>query len=163
MSRGRKKIEVDREELQKAITQVEATQELTNRTALWNAVAQTEYAKNISLSPQTAMLRAEQFQLNISTPKGLRGRAPGSGPVPRRPKSQRVSLEVVTLQKKNFFDESLHPIVDKAASGSMKAAIKLKCIDCCAGSKLEVALCTITTCPLWGFRPYKRVPRESVR
>jgi hypothetical protein len=31
-------------------------------------------------------------------------------------------------------------------------ALRLRCIDCCAGSSLEVRLCTAVSCPAWPFR-----------
>jgi len=31
-------------------------------------------------------------------------------------------------------------------------AIRLKCLDCCAGSRKEVRLCPVRDCPLWPFR-----------
>lgn len=36
-------------------------------------------------------------------------------------------------------------------SGRAKA-IRAKCLDCCAGSSIEVARCHITACALWPFR-----------
>lgn len=38
-------------------------------------------------------------------------------------------------------------------------AIRAKCIDCCAGQRKEVALCTAKYCDLWPYRmgtdPYR--------
>ena len=31
-------------------------------------------------------------------------------------------------------------------------AIRLKCLDCCAGQAAEVRKCPVTNCPLWRFR-----------
>ena len=31
-------------------------------------------------------------------------------------------------------------------------ALRLRCIDCCAGSSLEARLCTAVSCPSWPFR-----------
>ena len=47
-------------------------------------------------------------------------------------------------------------------------AIRQNCIECCGGSKNEVKLCTITSCPLYAFRfgknPYsKRTLSEEQR
>ncbi len=36
-----------------------------------------------------------------------------------------------------------------AGDQSMRAAIELKCIDCCGWSRPEAARCEIRTCPLW--------------
>jgi len=31
-------------------------------------------------------------------------------------------------------------------------AIRSRCLDCCGGSSKEVALCPVTSCPLWPYR-----------
>lgn len=31
-------------------------------------------------------------------------------------------------------------------------AIRLKCLDCCAGQRLEIKACSALLCPLWRFR-----------
>lgn len=35
---------------------------------------------------------------------------------------------------------------------SRSKAIRLKCIDCCAGQSAEVRRCPATNCPLWRYR-----------
>jgi len=35
-------------------------------------------------------------------------------------------------------------------------AIRLKCVDCCAGQLNEVKLCTVEDCPLFPYRMGKR-------
>lgn len=35
---------------------------------------------------------------------------------------------------------------------SRSKAIRLKCIDCCAGNLAEVRKCPATHCPLWRYR-----------
>lgn len=35
---------------------------------------------------------------------------------------------------------------------SRSKAIRLKCLDCCAGQSAEVRKCTATHCPLWRYR-----------
>lgn len=44
-------------------------------------------------------------------------------------------------------------------------AIRAKCIDCCAGDKNEVKLCTCPDCALYPFRlgknPYRKPPSEA--
>jgi len=43
-----------------------------------------------------------------------------------------------------------------AMSGkSMKKAIKMKCLDCCCWVVKEVKLCSVITCPLYAYRPYR--------
>ena len=41
------------------------------------------------------------------------------------------------------------------AKGSRKAAIELKCLDCCCGERLEVKNCSAIGCPLWPVRPWQ--------
>ena len=54
---------------------------------------------------------------------------------------------------------------------SRKHAMNAKCWDCCGGGLLqseskgvrkEIALCTITDCSLWNFRPYKNEKARKV-
>ena len=46
-------------------------------------------------------------------------------------------------------------------------ALRLRCIDCCAGSSLEVRLCTAVSCPSWPFRlgrnPWRPPASEAQR
>ena len=39
---------------------------------------------------------------------------------------------------------------------SRTAAIKAKCLDCCCWQRAEVSNCSIDTCSLWLYRPYRR-------
>lgn len=40
-------------------------------------------------------------------------------------------------------------------------AIRLKCLNCCAGSSNEVKLCTAQSCPLYAFRLGKNPYRQK--
>ena len=42
-----------------------------------------------------------------------------------------------------------------------KKAIRLKCLDCCCGSAMEVRLCESRKCPLWRFRMGRESQAES--
>jgi len=42
--------------------------------------------------------------------------------------------------------------IDAMATGSLKAAVQMMCIDC-SGSRHEAKMCTATGCPLWIHRP----------
>jgi hypothetical protein len=165
LKRGRKAIVIHKNELQNIIKSVEAEHKPATRSKLWELVAQTEYAKTREprpLTAQVAMIKANELGIEITTPKGERGRKAGQG-LPEKArealrgprKRKTVAPEVVAKQKK-MFAASLHPAVDKAASGSLRAAVKLMCVDCSGGCKKEVALCQIKTCPLWAFRPYQK-------
>jgi hypothetical protein len=49
------------------------------------------------------------------------------------------------------------PLIDRIEGGSMAAAVKLKCLECCCFVRQEVRDCVITDCALYPFRPYQRV------
>ena len=45
----------------------------------------------------------------------------------------------------------------KAMSGNSRAAaVKAKCLDCTCWNRTEVAHCSVETCPLWPYRPYRK-------
>lgn len=47
--------------------------------------------------------------------------------------------------------------VEKMGDGSLRAAVTLKCLECCSWHREAVANCGSSgTCPLWPFRPYQR-------
>ncbi len=54
-----------------------------------------------------------------------------------------------------------------AMSGkSRAAAIKAKCLDCCCWQRVEISNCSIETCSLYPYRPYRshekpRNPQKS--
>jgi hypothetical protein len=158
--RGRKPIQVEKGVFQDIVSLLETTKGFGNRSALWSAVAETEWAKSIGLSAQVAMLKAKAFGLVIKTPLGQKGRQKGCGPVKnagkRKPKV--MALPVVEALKKEF--PSMHTKIDRAAAGSLKAAIGMKCLDCSNGGKKEVSLCPINDCPLWHVRPYQGKYKE---
>lgn len=157
---ARTAIPVSMAALMKVIEELEAAQPdgiFPNRSALWDAVANHSYAKEIGLSGQTAMLRCKNHGYNPKTPVAPRGRQKGCGAVVRtnKGKRKRMPLDVVPQLKKEL-PESTHKRIDRAAAGSLKAAVALKCIDCSGGSKKEAAHCLIRSCPLWGFRPFQQ-------
>ena len=45
-------------------------------------------------------------------------------------------------------------------------AIRLKCLDCCAGQLLEINKCDFKNCPLWkyrtGHRPKDAIPEDNI-
>ena len=46
---------------------------------------------------------------------------------------------------------------DRVVAGSLKAAIRLKCLDCSGDVKSNVTHCTVKSCSLWLFRPFQSV------
>lgn len=43
-------------------------------------------------------------------------------------------------------------LIDKLLSGTVMAAIRLKCLDCQYFQEKEIRNCSIKSCPLWPFR-----------
>lgn len=168
-TRGRKPIEVTPVELQEVIRQVESTApdgKFPNRSALWQAIEQTVWAKSRQprpLTAQVAMLIAQKNNLVMNTVPGLKGRQKGCGPVPGAGKRKRKETDAeIIIALKNAVPKGYEKTVARACAGSMKAAIKLKCLDCVCFERKEVALCTIKDCSLYNFRPYKNVNRISL-
>lgn len=166
-TRGRQPIQVTHDELQGVIAGLEATEPFANRSKLYAAIANTEWAKTRSPRPLTAQVAmlfvTKRFPtLTVKTPVAKRGRIKGSGPVPNAGKRRKKRMPAdVKAGLHKVFGASLESTVNRAASGHLRSAVKLLCIDCCGGSKGEVALCTIKTCPLWTFRPYKKAPANE--
>jgi hypothetical protein len=156
MARGRKAIVVDKALFQNIIADYERRFAPKTRSALWQGIANTGWAKSLRLTAQTAMLKAKALNLVITTPVGKRGRTAGQGmPVNTgKRKSKRMPLELVDLLHKTFPKHTKK--VKRMAKGSLKTVIAMKCLDCCCDSKKEVALCTIKACPNWFYRPYQR-------
>jgi len=44
---------------------------------------------------------------------------------------------------------------------SRSKAIRLKCLDCCAGQAAEVRKCPAVDCPLWRFRMGREVKDDT--
>jgi len=52
-------------------------------------------------------------------------------------------------KKTRYLEEAIEAGHDRM---SPLKAIRLRCIDCCAGQMNEVALCPAKACPSWAFR-----------
>lgn len=164
--RGRQPIQVKPNELQECINLLESVQpegKFQSRSALWDALCDTLWARSrlpVSLKPQTAMVLAKKFNLTIQTPVGKKGRPKGCGPVPNGGNRRKpMSAEVESAMRKSFplnIIKIIPKVLDKAASGSLRAAVKLKCLDCTNMQPVEIRLCELNGCPLWHFRPYKK-------
>lgn len=168
MARGRKPIDIDPQELQSAIFDVESRLKPTNRTQLWKMVSETEWAeKHVPpILAQTAMIKAEKFELVMSTPKGNRGRTKGSGPVKGAgTRKERKYKDSAIPEIKEQFGQLGKKAVDAVLAGKVRAAVKCFCWDCMGGSKKQVSLCESYTCPLWPHRPWQHTskPKKKVK
>ena len=165
--KGRTTLPVDKSELVKIIEQVEANNTFSNRYELWQAIANTDWAKNHKPKPVTAsiaMLRAIAYDIPLKTTKGKRG---GDGSQlrngKRRSRADKFnanpeivnSLSIIGNAVPRELKERFTPVVEAVKNGSMKAAVKLKCLDCSNYQPKEIKLCPVNSCPLWAFRPFQ--------
>lgn len=157
---------IEKDKLENIIKKLESENTYTTRSQLFMEVAD-KYSNlyGVSFSHSCAAQRAKQYGIEIKTQMGERGahlkggnadalkkwRETGEGQV-KKPKIS--SPDFLAFWAKEEGGKFLK-IAKSAARGSLKAKLKLKCIECAGCSLKEVALCHITTCPLWDTRPYQ--------
>lgn len=165
---GRAAIPVDKIKLQAAIDSCELKETFSKRQPLWEAVA-LSYASVMqieSVSPVWVYLRVEELGLKVKTPKGKKGRAAGSSPITGVVRTTRAEKFEASPVIVNAFDSlekiikkeqkgRFMPVFERAKKGSVKALVKLKCLDCANYQTTEVKLCPCTDCPLYSIRPYQ--------
>jgi hypothetical protein len=165
-----------REEMQRAVEELETACSFPNRKALWSALAQTPWARAHGLTPEALKRRASRLGIQVRTPKARHqfrmplplqrgseddlevtaGSPEISGGEIARGASEgqgkkRISLPVLRAEAPPRF----HHLVDRAEVGSLRAAVTLKCLDCSNWQTDEVRYCTVTNCPLYPVRPYQ--------
>lgn len=79
---ARRKLSVDREKLRQAVEQAESKGPLKNISALCQKVAEIYNSGDVpeDLNPQVVGLRLKEFNFDLKTKKGRRGRKPGVSP-----------------------------------------------------------------------------------
>ena len=167
---ARTKIQVDRTALQNTVNTLEAGQTFTNSSALYEAVANTEWGKGLKLTPSVVYLRIREFKITMQTKPGKRGGtitqeridAMRAGRKDRQPRSEKMKnfSASFALMRKNYPSKSL-PLIEKAETGSLRAAIKLMCLDCTCQQPVEVRNCACPGCPLFPHRPYQGSMEEE--
>ena len=129
-------------------------------------LANTEWARSFPkpLSKGVIYLRIKEFDIPVTTAKAepylsrVKNNALFSNTGEPQEAKERFNPDDVKACGRamaGYFDAGHHPMVRKAVKGSMKAAIRLKCLDCCADNKAEIKNCNVTTCPLWLYRPFQ--------
>ncbi len=157
---ARTKITVDRNELEEQIRLAESSQVFSSHFALYNYIANTDWARNHikPLTPSVIMLRIKEFNIAINTqkgvPLGIVGLVQSHSNI-REDKIPSDQRKKIVHRMMLDIPEKYHKLIKPALRGSAKAAIKLKCLDCTAFQKKEIALCECISCPLWTYRPYK--------
>ena len=176
---------IEKTELSEIIQKVESENNgpFPNRSALAQAVAETDWAQNVKdakdrvKGASSAVIQARIRELGIEpqTPVGKRGR-PAGVPMPAGAHTNRTSrsekfqapkiAKYFSNLKKAQPDERTKNLAERAAKGSMAAAVKLKCIECVGYEDVSkrVGQCGVKTCSLWAFRPYQKatIERETV-
>lgn len=175
---ARTKVNINECMLRRIIQQCEAAKPYTARSALYEDVSAAYNLENKvnatglkDINQQLVYLRVKELNIPLKTPVGKRGRSAGcvinSGvKVPRADKiagNKQAQDTLVQLRKElktkysndNKDNARFLPLVDKIEQGSMKAALKLMCLQCVDYDTKEVAMCNCTSCPLHIFRPYK--------
>lgn len=158
---GRTKLDINMQDVESMLHQVELNGPLINQSAVWNAIADL-YNKqyNTDISPAVFRQRILEANLNVQTKPGKKGRQPGvkvertSRANKFQSKKGKGALKVL----RGTTPANYLPIVDKIEAGSMKAAVKLHCLECCGfdDSINRVRNCEIKECSLWLFRPYQK-------
>lgn len=175
---GRRMIEVNKVLLQKALKEAENGNALATQNELWQKAAK---IYNLMVVPEpiefsTAANRAKDWELEYLTKPGKKGRAPGV----KLSDEQKAAMQagrkggraakfasdpVIVQGHKELraeVPERFVPLVDRLIdTGSMRAAVALKCLDCCAHQPVEIKNCPCTSCPLYAFRPYKLKAGET--
>ena len=150
---------VDKAELEREISKAESEQTFGNLSKLFEHLSATPWAKGIKnsagkvcgLSPSVIYLRVKQFKIEPKTKAGERG-AHLAGEIKRTTK--RFGGDKNALLKE--VPAKFAKLANKVVRGSLKSAVKLKCLECCCWQPKEVTSCHIKSCPLWGF--LKRKP-----
>lgn len=152
-------IPIDTVRLQKEIDVAESNNTFKNQTELFEFIANTDWAKKTykkPLSSAVLYLRYKQEALIVKTPKGKRGRAAGT-PINRTARKDKLAKnpnfkENIRLLKRN--NPTAIKTIDKMAAGSLKAAVRVNCLNCCGGDKKSASQCNVLSCGLYLFNPF---------
>jgi hypothetical protein len=125
---------------------------------MWAALANTSWAKSLTprpLTAQVAMLRAKELGIMPKTKAGKRGGGLAGSTVVKQPRKVKLAKFAKEFAQMNvLYGEAKH-LVEAAQGGSLKAAVKLKCLECSGFQRVEVKECACTVCPLYPFRPFQ--------
>lgn len=159
---------VERPRLEAAIHQAEKDGPLRNLHELWKRAAEIYNRTALrAITFSLANLRAKEWNIPIKTTGGHRGPlteehkaallAARGKRAPRAEKMRGFTTFSLLRQElgSKLRTRKYLPVVDAAEDGSIKAAIKLKCLECSNYQTEEVRLCPVTDCALFPHRPYQ--------
>lgn len=168
---GRASLVVKDTELKAAIATVESNGPFANFSMLCEAVANTNWAKQVKntkhqirgLQPQMVGIKIKEFNIECLTKPGKKGRQPGQTLGTKVSRSDKVKklkiqdfadrlLKEVTGTEKNPVPDRYRKYAEQALEGSPMAAVKLQC-GACMGYTGDEKACDGalggTPCPLY--------------
>ena len=164
---------VDRTLLEASIKDAEKDGPLTNLSELWRRscafyneqlayLAKQPNAPTIQfVTPSVISLRAKIWNIQILTVAGAKGRKRSPSNPPNTPKVKLGRKERLKGFAGNFakmrrlMPKKFHKFIDRAEKGSIKEAVRVKCLDCSHFEKKEIAHCKVKGCALFPYRPYQ--------
>lgn len=156
---GRTKVTVDEAELRQVVNELEEKNSYANRSYLFKAIAETEWAKNGKYTVSVISNRITEFKIEVKTEKGRVG---GGVKNPGGTRKTRVVPAKNLRALAQIVPERFKGALKKLEKGSLTAAIRLKCLDCTDYQRAEIVACPIISCALHHVRPYKGSPESSM-
>lgn len=157
-------INIRETELRSLINTLESSKTFKNHSELFKAVCDSDWAKSlknsagnaVTLQPATVYQRVKEFGITLKTEAGKKGRVAGSSfTVVRTTRASKFSTnELVQNSIKSIRKNTPHgykKLVDKIEAGSLKAAVRLKCLDCVNYTVGEIGVEACSSCPLAPF------------
>ncbi len=132
-----RKLEVDRDQLQRVVTDLESRRTFPNPSALWKAVEETDWAKAYQPRPVTSSVayeRAKALAIQYKTRPAKKGinltpeqrAAMQAARKNSKPRSEKMKVFASTFDElRKEVPERYLSLVDQAAKGSLRAAMKL--------------------------------------
>jgi hypothetical protein len=178
---GRVGIKISHTELKAQIDAAEAGQVFKNESELFSFIVNTPWGKSQKdelgrvreLSPATIYQRVKQFNIPLKTVKGKRGNPNIGVKLTPEQKEEKIGTRpgyiLSTARLKNDLMnhyrsvegsdfKELPPnrlnLLKRHAKGNVRAAVKLKCLECCCWQAQEAAKCKIVGCPLYLINPF---------
>lgn len=157
---------IEKSELQSVVTAAENAQEFTNLSALCQYVCTTEWAKKlknssgnaVDLHHQVVYNRLKEFGIVTKTKAGKRGNsnlAGNTGPRERKPRAEKFAVNKLvkaTFQELRKETPTAHQkIIDRMEKGSLKAAVRLMCLQCTNGNAGDIGSKGCLGCALSPF------------
>jgi hypothetical protein len=163
---GGKRITIDKAKFIQTVNDLEASNTYANMFALQQAVADSQYGKEIGISNINVYQYLKKWDVQLKTQKGKKGgglaRLHDKTNVVRLSRAEKISSDPKAVEWFNEVSKALRAIhkvryeglIQKIKNGSLKARISANCIICTNGYHAEIKFCSCTDCPLYLDRPY---------